>query len=110
MSQAKVDKHKKEKKNRAKEIRKQKLKTALWVVVLSVGLGALVGIPLGRGIYKYQKRKAEQNKTVSSLQYNTWFDNMWAEEYSDLYAGMDFVEADDASATDADGSTTDAAE
>ena len=101
MSQAKVDKHKKEKKNRAKTIRMQKLKTAIWVTIISLGVGALVGIPLGKGIYKYQKKKAEQNATISSLQYSSWFDELWANNYADLYAGMDFVEDEDASTTDA---------
>lgn len=101
MSQAKVDKHKKEKKNRAKTIRIQKLKTATWIVVISLGLGALIGIPLGKGIYKHQKKLAAQNAKISSLQYDNWFNELWAENYSDLYAGMDFVESEDASTTDA---------
>ena len=100
MSQAKVDKHKKEKKNRAKTLRIQKAKTALWVVVISLGLGALIGIPLGKGVYKYQKKQAEQNATISSLQYSSWFDTYWAENFADLYAEVDFV-GEDASVTDA---------
>ena len=101
MSQAKVDRYKKEKKNRARTMKLQKVKTAVWVVIISLGLGALIGIPLGRGIYKYQKKQAEAHKTISSLQYDSWFNDLWVENYSDLYTGMDFVEDNDASSTDA---------
>ena len=84
MSQEKVDKYKEEKKNRKKTIKLQKIKKALIVLVLSLGVGALIGIPLGKYIYKVQKEIAEKNKTIVSTQYNEWFENYWNENYGYL--------------------------
>ena len=90
MSQEKVDRYKKEKKNRVKTIKKQKVKKAFNIFILCVFIGCLVGIPLGRGIYKYQKKKAAEHATISSLEYDTWFDDYWVENYYDLYKGVDY--------------------
>ncbi|MCR5214851.1 MAG: hypothetical protein K6E10_10600 [Eubacterium sp.] len=108
MSQEKVDNYKKEKKNRKKTMKVNKIKKALIVLVLSLGLGALIGIPLGKYIYKQQKEEAERNRTISSLQYESWFDTYWQETYGDLVANSElqqkineFNEASFGSETDA---------
>ena len=81
MSQEKVDRHKKEKKNRAKTMRRQKVKKALAVFICSLGVGALIGIPLGKHIYKVQKEKADANRTIVSSEFDAWFEDHWKEKY-----------------------------
>ena len=107
MSQEKVDRHKKEKKNRAKVMRMQKVKKAIAVFICSLGVGALIGIPLGKYIYKVQKEKAEANKTIVASEYDAWFENHWNEKYG--YKNASPTDAQDlldqmntASGTDAD--------
>ena len=61
MSQEKVDRYKEEKKNRAKNMKRAKIKKALIIFAVALVIGALIGIPLGRWIYNYkttQKNKA----------------------------------------------------
>ena len=114
MSQEKVDRYKKEKKNRKKTMKVNRIKKALLILVASLGLGALIGIPLGKYIYKVQKEEADRHRTISSLEYNTWFDNYWSENYADLTAAddlqkmLDEFNAQQASVTDA--SVTDASD
>ena len=99
MSQEKVDRYKKEKKTRTRDIKIKKIKKAILIFILALGVGGLVGIPLGKMIYKYEKKKAEQNATISSLHYDEWFDEYWVDNYSDFFVGNTYE--DDASATDA---------
>jgi hypothetical protein len=118
MSQEKVDKHKEEKKNRAKTIRRNKILKGLVIFLCSMGVGALVGIPIGRKIYKEQKKKEAMNKTVLAPQYDEWFDQFWVDEYSDFFVGQDYTNyqdlidqfnnqtATDASSTDSESSET----
>ena len=110
MSQEKVDRYKKEKKNRSRTLKLKKVKKALVVFVLSLGVGALIGIPLGKYMYKLQKEEAERNKTVAVSQYDTWFESYWSEKigYSstseeDLQNMLDqYSTSTDASASDAE--------
>ena len=110
MSQEKVDRYKKEKKNRSRTLKLKKVKKALVVFVLSLGVGALIGIPLGKYMYKLQKEEAERNKTVAASQYDTWFESYWSEKigYSstseeDLQNMLDqYSTSTDASASDAE--------
>ncbi|MBO5609863.1 MAG: hypothetical protein J5929_05810 [Eubacterium sp.] len=110
MSQEKVDRYKKEKKNRSRTLKLKKVKKALVVFVLSLGVGALIGIPLGKYMYKLQKEEAERNKTVAASQYDTWFESYWSEKigYSstsdeDLQKMLDqYSTSTDASASDAE--------
>ena len=60
MSQEKVDKYKEEKKNRKKTMKINKVKKLGAVLLASLGVGAIIGIPLGTGLYKYQKKQAEE--------------------------------------------------
>ena len=82
MSQQKVDKYKEEKKNRKKTLKLNKVKKAVAVLIVSLGIGAIIGIPLGKGIYNYQKAEAEKHKTIKASDYNTWFDDTWVEKYA----------------------------
>ncbi len=91
MSQAKVDRYKKEKKNRAKEIKLNKLKKAFTVFIIALLLGAVIGIPLGKAIYRYEKKKAEEHATISSLHYGEWFDQYWVDNYSDFFVGNTYT-------------------
>ena len=52
MSQAKVDQHKYEKKNRKKLERKRKTKVAIKCIIAAVVIGAIIGVPLGINYYK----------------------------------------------------------
>ena len=97
MSQAKVDKYKKDKKNRKKIIRKQKIKTALAIFAAAIVLGALMGVPLGKTLYNRNKKAEEEKKAEAEVydksyididSYNDWFDNYYTTNYYDLYAGM----------------------
>ena len=119
MSQANVDRYKKEKKNITRDMKIQKVKKVLLVFIIALALGALIGIPLGKAIYKYEKKKAEEHATISSLHYSEWFDQYWADNYSDFFVGntytneeipeVDTAEEADTSA-EADTSTEDASD
>ncbi|MCR5105249.1 MAG: hypothetical protein K6B68_12510 [Eubacterium sp.] len=109
MSQAKVDKYKEEKKNRAKTMKRQKVKKAIAIIVVALGIGALIGIPLGKYIYKFKKEQEAKKATIVSDKYATWFEEYWGKNYSDVFGGG--IDADDlneliddynASASDAD--------
>ena len=111
MSQEKVDRYKKEKQNRAKTLKRKKIKKALAVFILSLGVGALIGIPLGKHIYKVQKEEAERNKTISASEYEAWFERYWAENMDvatntlteeDLQKMIDSSTVTDASTSDAE--------
>ena len=103
MSQAKVDKHKHEKKNREKIKRRKKIKQAITVFIAAIAIGALIGVPLGRKIYKENKKRedakaAEAAKYISSDDLNSWLDQYWVDNYSDLYSGISFATSNDAEA------------
>ena len=104
MSQEKVDRYKKEKKNRAKTMKLNKIKKAVGIFVAALGLGAIIGIPLGRHIYKVQKEEAEKHKTISSSSYETWFADKWDKEYASLFTSAEDLQEmlDSATASDAD--------
>ena len=113
MSQEKVDRYKKEKKNRAKTMKLNKIKKAVGIFVAALGLGAIIGIPLGRHIYKVQKEEAEKHKTISASSYETWFADKWDKEYASLFtSAQDLQEMldDYATASDADAEEDDAIE
>jgi hypothetical protein len=109
MSQAKVDKYKQEKKNRAKIMKRQRIKKYTAVVVCAMLVGAALGIPLGKKMYSRSVEQAKANKTISSTELDTWFQQYWVENYSDLYAGATLADDEDtATDTDAEASVTDA--
>ncbi len=105
MSQAKVDKYKENKKNRSKILKQKKIKKYAAILVTAFCLGAIIGIPVGKGIYKYTKNRIEENKTVADMDYNSWFNNYWNEKLpstaSETSAEMATEDANTASTSDA---------
>ena len=59
MSQAKVDKHKNEKKNRKKTEKKKNIKKLLWVFAGCLVFGGIIGFFLGK-LWLYPKLREEQ--------------------------------------------------
>lgn len=109
MSQQKVDKYKEEKKNRKKTIKLNRVKKALAVFVISLGVGAIIGIPLGKKLYKYQKEEALKHATIASTDYEGWFDKNWKEKYANFGSNEDLQQLlDQFNASNTDASSTDA--
>ena len=111
MSQAKVDKYKEEKKNRAKIMKRNKIKKAIIVVVSALGLGAIIGIPLGKFIYTKKKEEEAKHRTIATAEYDNWFEKKWAGEYAEMFGSNpldDLGSVTDASESDA--SESDASE
>ncbi|MBO4864678.1 MAG: hypothetical protein J5517_09940 [Eubacterium sp.] len=104
MSQAKVDKYKEEKKNRAKIMKRNKIKKAIGIFIAALGLGAIIGIPVGKKIYSYEKEKAARNATITALDFDDWFNKKWAGSYSSLFANAQALQdmLNSSTATDAD--------
>jgi len=106
MSQSKVDKHKQDRKNRAKTLRRQKITKTVVICVIAVGLGALVGIPIGKKLYNIKKEREAAKATIAADSFETWFEDYWVENFSDYFVGVDYVSEDDASVTDAEETDT----
>ena len=106
MSQAKVDKYKEEKKNRAKTLKKKKVAKVIGILIAALGVGAIIGILLGKFIYTTKKAEEARRRTVVSSNFETWFDEYWGKNYSDVMgnANVDDIlnQLQDASSTDAD--------
>ena len=111
MSQAKVDKYKEEKKNRAKIIKRQKIAKVVGVLVAALGIGAIIGVPLGKYIYNEKKAEEARKRTVSASNLDTWYEEYWGKNYSDLMTrnGIDDLmdQVDFATASDADAESLD---
>jgi hypothetical protein len=106
MSQEKVDRYKKEKKNRAKTIKKKKIRNAATIVILAAIVGAAIGVPLGKKIYNVEAEKRAANATITAGLYSSWFDEFWVTNgYSER---VGFATDDDtlATATDSDYATS----
>lgn len=102
MSQAKVDKYKEEKKNRAKIIKRKKITKALWIIIGAMFVGACIGFPIGKKLYKVNKANREANATISCDTFNVWSQQYYAEKYADLLGIDDATATDAATASDAD--------
>ena len=85
MSQAKVDKYKKEKKNRAKTIKRKKIKAAVGFIILCVLVGAVIGYPLGQKIYKDYAAERAANATIEANMFHYNLQKYWSENYSELF-------------------------
>ncbi len=72
MSQAKVDKYKKEKKNRSKTIKRRKIRNFLLVMLLVFVVSMCIGYPLGKFLYKKSYEKRMANATIEASAYNYW--------------------------------------
>jgi hypothetical protein len=111
MSQEKVDRYKKEKKNRAKTLKKKKVKKALSIVVLAALVGAAIGVPLGRKLYDVEAAKKAANATITAGLYDNWFDEYWVTNgYSERVGFATDTDADEdydlGTATDSDYATS----
>ena len=101
MSQAKVDRYKEEKKNRARDMKRAKIKKALIIFLAALIIGAAIGIPLGRWLYNYkQTHVSEEDAFISSYNYTDWFNQYWVDNYSDFYTGSELATDEPASDTE----------
>ncbi len=101
MSQAKVDRHKEEKKDREKLNRKAKVKKVLGIFLFALILGAVIGFPVGKWIYNYKQEHQDKEEVfMSANEYEDWFNNYWVEKYSDLYTGSEIASTEEGSPTD----------
>lgn len=113
MSQAKVDKYKKEKKNRAKTIKRKKVKAAVGFITLCLLVGAAIGYPLGQKIYKDYAAERAANATIEAETFHYNLQKYWSEHYTELFphshddtaSGTDAAK-DTASNTDASDTTS----
>ncbi len=85
MSQAKVDKYKEEKKNRAKTVKKARIKKVTNVLLGAAIVGVIIGFPLGRFAYNRYYDKKMENATVSSAMYDYWFSEYWNLHHADKF-------------------------
>lgn len=115
MSQAKVDRYKQEKKNRAKNLKKKKAKKVASVVIGACLVGAAIGYPLGRHIYKVSEEKRAAKATIAAENFDNWSKTLWGNEYAgstglalDSVSATD-TDAEEDEATNTDASTSDAA-
>jgi hypothetical protein len=95
MSQEKVDRYKKEKKNRAKNIKKKKIRNAVTIIVLAGLVGAAIGVPIGKKVYEVSAAKKAANATVSAALYDSWFDQFWVTNGYSERVGFDTDDTED---------------
>ena len=85
MSQAKVDKYKEEKKNRAKTVKKARVKRVTRVLVGAAIVGMLIGFPLGKLMYKHNYNQRMENATINPTIYDYWFNEYWALHHAEKF-------------------------
>ena len=105
MSQAKVDKHKEEKKNREKLIKKARRKKVAAVFLCAAIIGGIIGYPLGRHIYNVHQDKLKENAVVEASNLDYWFGLYWGRTYADLLStstDADFSEDSDVDSEEGD--------
>lgn len=107
MSQEKVDKYKKEKKNRTKYVKRQRAKKIAGMLVFLMIIGCAIGFPLGKKLYKVSVEHRKATATVNTSLYPYWLQQYWDDNYSGYWSSDDTASATDATGTDATG--TDAA-
>ncbi len=111
MSQAKVDKYKKEKKNRAKVQRRKKFTKVIAILLGACFIGAGIGYPLGLKLYDVKAKKDAANATINALYYEAWVQEYWYQNYEGMMSlsAEELEEAlDDVLSTDSDATTSDA--
>lgn len=102
MSQAKVDKYKKEKKNREKKIKRKKIRNFLICMILVFVVSMGIGYPLGRFLYKKSYEKRMANATVDAASYDYYVQQYISSNYGDLFGYDDVATDSSAVATDTD--------
>lgn len=107
MSQAKVDKYKKEKKNRAKNVKRKRAKKIAGILVLYLLIASAIGYPLGRQLYKVSVEHRKANATIDSGLYQYWIQEYWNTTYGVYWDSDDDLatETDAATETDSDAET-----
>ena len=95
MSQAKVDKYKKEKKNRAKIMKHQKIRKVILILIGALCIGAIIGIPLGKHIYKVRKEIEQSKRTIVADEYEQYFEEFWGKNFSDILGSSESEDEDD---------------
>lgn len=105
MSQAKVDRYKKEKKNREKQIKKKRITKSIWVIIIALFIGACIGYPLGKKLYKVNAERRKANETVAVGYYDVWMQNYWNANYAGT---LGFTVDSGEEATDTDATPDDA--
>lgn len=85
MSQAKVDKYKEEKKNRAKNVKKARAKKVAKVLVGAAIVGMLIGFPLGRILYNHNYNQRMEKATINATIYDYWFNEYWSLHHADKF-------------------------
>ncbi len=101
MSQAKVDKYKKEKKNRVKNIKRKKAKKVAGILVLYLLIACAIGYPLGKQLYKVSVEHRKANATIDSGLYQYWVQEYWNTTYGAYWDSDDLATETDATSTDA---------
>jgi hypothetical protein len=97
MSQSKVERRKLEKKNRAKIMRRQKIKKVVGWSVFGVIVGCILAATVGMKIYKSIPKYVEAEKL------NAFVTETWVEKgYSDLFTSDDTATDTDADEEDYD--------
>ncbi len=108
MSQEKVDKYKEEKKNRAKTIKKNKVKKALGICLACLLAGAAIGVPIGKFAYNRHQAEIKRNATIPAGDFENWFNKYYVGNYSDLFQGFSTTDATGTDASASDASASDA--
>ncbi|MBQ9608804.1 MAG: hypothetical protein IJV15_05075 [Lachnospiraceae bacterium] len=98
MSQAKVDRYKEEKKNREKNLKKKRAQKYIGVIVLALLIGACIGYPLGKKLYKINAERRAANETIAANYYDAWLQNYWNANYTGT---LGFPNTEEATSSDA---------
>ena len=85
MSQAKVDKYKEEKKNRAKNVKKARVKKVTRVLLGAAIVGMLIGFPLGKLMYKHNYNQRMEKATIDPIIYDYWFNEYWELNHAEKF-------------------------
>lgn len=100
MSQEKVNKYKEEKKNRGKKIKRKHTRDYALVIIGFAALGAAIGYPFGRFLYRQNYNKRQANARVEAASFDYWFDKEWN---ADVAGQLGYVyEASETDATASD--------
>ncbi len=102
MSQAKVDKYKEEKKNRQKTMQRTRIRNGAIIVVVFLGIGALIGIPIGKKAYQLKQEKDALNATVTADKFDLFFKEYYVANYADFFDQEETPDIGEQAATDTD--------